>query len=322
MRSGWLMLSLLCAAAAAPAWAATPPTDNPVATYYSGDEGYPAWTGRVRWDNVIDMSAYAKGETSFEKFENARDELAAKGGGVLYYQGGEYDFSDGPLDGPKGRGLMLKPGVVLRGEAPQGRPRATSGRLELPTKLVFGFTRRDNAIETGERASVWLDGGLFSMHRDQRRPVRLQLRFPAWDGHTLYVAFRVLDDDVRTDSREPWNSDSVEVFLDYRNDRETVYNADDRRIVVDASGRIQVVGLARHIQKAAKRFEGGYAVEVALSGWNMGGYDGFKGKVIGFDVACNDSDTAGRRDGRVVWRGTQDNETDPSGFGTALFPEK
>ena len=142
----------------------------------------------------------------------------------------------------------------------------------------------------------------------------------AWDGHTLYVAFRVLDDDVRTDSKEPWSNDSVEVFLDYRNDRETVYNADDRRIVVDAAGRIHVVGLARHIQKAAKGFGGGYAVEIAVSGWNMGGYDSFKGKVIGFDVACNDSDTTGRRDGRVVWRGTADNETNPSGFGTALFP--
>jgi hypothetical protein len=39
-------------------------------------------------------------------------------------------------------------------------------------------------------------------------------------------------------------------------------------------------------------------------------------------VARSDSDSAGKRHGRVVLRGTQDNETDPSGFGTALFPEK
>ena len=143
-----------------------------------------------------------------------------------------------------------------------------------------------------------------------------------WDGHTMVVAFRVADDKVVTESKEPWNNDSVEVFLDYRSDRETVYNADDRRIVVDASGRMHVVGLERHIQKAAKRTDGGYTVEIAITGWNMGGYDSFKGRVIGFDVACNDSDSGGdRRDGRVVWRGTADNETDPSGFGTILFPE-
>jgi hypothetical protein len=142
-----------------------------------------------------------------------------------------------------------------------------------------------------------------------------------WDGHSLHIAFRVLDADVRTGSKEPWSNDSVEVFLDYRNDRQTVYNADDRRIVVDASGRIHVVGLARRIQRSVKRFDGGYAVEIAVSPWNMGGYDSFKGRVIGFDVACNDSDSAGKRDGRVVWRGTADNETDPSGFGTILLGE-
>ena len=126
---------------------------------------------------------------------------------------------------------------------------------------------------------------------------------------------------ARTESKETWNNDSVEVFLDYRNDQETVYNADDRRMVVDGFGRMHVVGLERHIQKAVKCFEGGYAVEITVSGLNMGGYDSFKGRVIGFDVACNDSDSAGKRNGRVLWRGTADNETDPSGFGTMLFPE-
>jgi endo-1,4-beta-xylanase len=143
----------------------------------------------------------------------------------------------------------------------------------------------------------------------------------AWDGHTLYVGFRVLDSNISAKSRKPWENDSVELFLDYRNDRETVYNVDDRRIVVDATGRTEVVGLKRHIQSAARKTEGGYTVEIAVTGWNMGGYDTFKGKAIGFDVACNDGDASGKRVGRVVWHGTARNETDPSGFGTALFPE-
>jgi len=134
----------LCGAALAIATsvvcAAATPTDNPVATFYRGDTGYPAWTDRVHWSNVIDMKAYDKGETDFERFENARDELAARGGGVLYYPGGTYDFSNGPMDGPEGRGLMLRRGVVIRGEAPRGRPVAVrQGKLELPTRFVFGF---------------------------------------------------------------------------------------------------------------------------------------------------------------------------------------
>jgi len=180
------------------------------------------------------------------------------------------------------------------------------GKVKVDGALDEAFWKPDKAVEK-------LVGGAF----DNRAT------FDAvWDGHSLHIAFRVLDDDVRTESKKPWNNDSVEVFLDYRNDRETAYNADDRRIVVDAAGRIHVVGLARRIQWSAKRFDGGHAAEIAVSPWNMGGYDSFKGRVIGLDVACNDSDSAGKRDGRVVWRGTQDNETDPSGLGTALFPEK
>lgn len=133
----WLM------AMALPAWAATVPVDNPVATFYVGPEGYPAWTDKIAWANVIDMAAYGKGATEFERFEKARDELAAKGGGVLYYRAGTYDFSDGPFDGPDGRGLMLKTGVVIRGETPSGHPVASErGALELGTKFVFGFQKR------------------------------------------------------------------------------------------------------------------------------------------------------------------------------------
>ncbi|MEI7834360.1 MAG: hypothetical protein WCJ56_14325, partial [bacterium] len=48
---------------------AAPPTDNAVASNYSGVEGYPQWTNAVKWANVIDMSTYANGKTNFEKFE-------------------------------------------------------------------------------------------------------------------------------------------------------------------------------------------------------------------------------------------------------------
>jgi hypothetical protein len=120
-----------------PAVRAADPTDNPVATFYSGPEGYPAWTDAVHWSRVINMKTYAKGKTAYEKFENALKEVH-EGGGVLYYPAGTYDFSTMP----PGRGLMLGPGVVIRGEAPAGRPRAADGKLDLPTKFVFGFRDR------------------------------------------------------------------------------------------------------------------------------------------------------------------------------------
>jgi hypothetical protein len=113
------------------------PTDNPIARFYSGPEGYPAWTDGIHWSNVINMKSYPKGKTAYERFEKARDELAERGG-VLYYPAGTYDFSTMP----PGHGLMLRRGVVIRGEAPTGHPVAANGQLELPTKFVFAFRNR------------------------------------------------------------------------------------------------------------------------------------------------------------------------------------
>ena len=67
--AAWLAIAMT-----APAIAADAPTDNPVATYYSGARGYAAWTDGIRWTRVIDMKQYRKGATEFERFENARDE--------------------------------------------------------------------------------------------------------------------------------------------------------------------------------------------------------------------------------------------------------
>ncbi|MGK7944854.1 MAG: hypothetical protein AB4058_10340, partial [Microcystaceae cyanobacterium] len=116
------------------------PTNNPIAEYYDGDEGYPAWTDQIKWHQVIDMGTYSNGSNDFEKFENARDELYAQGGGVLYYPAGEYDFSDLPAKGPDGRGLMLKKGIVIRGATPTGdRTAADDGKLDLLTTFKFPF---------------------------------------------------------------------------------------------------------------------------------------------------------------------------------------
>lgn len=149
-----ISVALLAAVAAnfLPIYTHSAPTDNPVASFYDGSEGYPAWTDRVKWANAIDMKAYDKGKNDFEKFEAARDELAAKGGGVLYYPAGIYDFKDAPSDGPSGRGLMLRSGVVIRGEKPEGKPLAVKdGKLDLKTRFVFGMQKKSVAVGESTR---------------------------------------------------------------------------------------------------------------------------------------------------------------------------
>jgi hypothetical protein len=137
------------------------PVDNPVATFYGLENGYPAWTDRIAWDVVFDVTDPAYGAvpddglSDFDAFELARDAAAAAGGGVVYFPAGTYHFTlpdagAGPGMGPHGRGLMLPTGVVIRGATPGGdqwaRPVEAypdDGQLDLPTKFVFEFQSRD-----------------------------------------------------------------------------------------------------------------------------------------------------------------------------------
>ncbi|MBD3243239.1 MAG: hypothetical protein GF331_21800 [Chitinivibrionales bacterium] len=140
-----LFRSCLCLASLA-AVAVAAPTDNPLASYYGPDNGYPTWTDEIRWSTVVDMSRYDNGATDFERFENARDSIHALGGGVLYYPTGVYTFDGPQLDAPDGRGLMLKTGVVIRGDAPGADKDASDGTLELGTQFVFVGTDRAEGV--------------------------------------------------------------------------------------------------------------------------------------------------------------------------------
>jgi len=131
MKSSCLpILAVFLAAFITPA--AAQPTNNAVRLQY-GPGAYPAWVDAIAWSNVIDVSSSAElsqtavagdpeaGERNFAAFEEARDRLYEAGGGVLYFPAGDYHFSlpdtgYGPGMGPLSRGLMLKKGIVIRGE--------------------------------------------------------------------------------------------------------------------------------------------------------------------------------------------------------------
>lgn len=136
-----------------------------------------------------------------------------------------------------------------------------------------------------------------------------------WNMFSLYVAVRVQDEAIVGDSDEPWNDDSVEVFLDVRNSRLKEYDNEVVRVVLGPSGKMHVVGLHRNPEAKVTRTEDGYTVEMRIIRTRLR-QENF---VFGFDVAVNDDDDGGERDGQVVWQGTARNDTDPSGFGTIIL---
>ena len=142
-----------------------------------------------------------------------------------------------------------------------------------------------------------------------------------WRPYHLYVAVKVTDKHIFINEKEPWNGDSVEIFLDAANNREQVYNFDDRRIVVTPDGKMTVFGPKEQLACAARRIDGGYTIEIDLSQHNFGSPQSEvkADSVMGLDIANNDDDNGKGRRCRVVWQGTKNNETDPSKFGTVIF---
>jgi hypothetical protein len=143
-----------------------------------------------------------------------------------------------------------------------------------------------------------------------------------WDTAGLFVAARVLDDGARNDSTNPWEDDSFELYLDADHTHGTAYDAQDRQFVIgrgdpdtalfERFGRKTGV-IAKTVNRADGR---GYTVEMFVPWSNLGIATPASGKVLGFDVGCNDDDTAtAPREGQTMWAGTKENWSTPGGFG-------
>jgi len=141
------------------------PTNNPIAEFYNTDEGYPAWTDQIKWNNVITMQNKFDAVANFEEFKTKRDLLYSQGGGVLYYPAGVYTFDIS--DAPNSEGLMLKKGVVIRGEKPSSGLSAVlpgsdiktlgvsdHGLKDMPTKFLFTTTDLGGQL-TGQCGKMW-----------------------------------------------------------------------------------------------------------------------------------------------------------------------
>ena len=143
-------------------------------------------------------------------------------------------------------------------------------------------------------------------------------RFTAiYDRHRIYIAVEVQDEKIVTGSEHPWEDDGIEIYFDRNNNKEKEYNSDDCRIVCSASGKVYAYNLEeRRATCAFKKTETGYTGEIRI------GFNGRRrpNRVYGFDLGVNDNDGTGET-GRIMWKGTAENETDTSGFGALVFRE-
>ncbi|MFC1462139.1 hypothetical protein ACFLQU_00905 [Verrucomicrobiota bacterium] len=98
-----------------------PPTNNPVAKYKI------PWTDEARWTQLVVITNYA-GKSWNDKFEAAQADLAKKGGGVVFFPAGTYQFKET---------LKLDSHIIIRGAKPPRITKARDGEYAPPTVFLF-----------------------------------------------------------------------------------------------------------------------------------------------------------------------------------------
>ncbi|WP_431927416.1 endo-1,4-beta-xylanase [Nonomuraea jabiensis] len=124
-----------------------------------------------------------------------------------------------------------------------------------------------------------------------------------WSGSTLYVLAQVTDPTLSEESPNPWDQDSIEIFVDPGNGKTKGYEDDDGQYRISFSGRITVGGtfdaggVKDHVKAVTRTVPGGYVVEAAI---DLPTITLAPGTLLGFDAQVNDA-TGTTRTSAVTW---------------------
>ncbi len=149
-----------------------------------------------------------------------------------------------------------------------------------------------------------------------------------YDANYLYILVEVKDAVVRVPDSGPvtwWEDDAVEVYLDGNNSKGTSYDANDFQYgfrytdpIVHAGGNSAGgAGGTTGVTFSLQLITGGYTMEARIPWTTINTGAPFDGKIIGIDIAVNDDDNGGPRDGQIATYSSSDQAfTNPSFFGT------
>ncbi len=140
-----------------------------------------------------------------------------------------------------------------------------------------------------------------------------------WDDQALYILAEVKDKELSVQSSTPHMQDSVEIFLDERNDKTKEYGPDDLHIRINYENKMTIDnGNPDMYYSAAKRTKDGYLVEsrIALKTKPE------NGTVFGIELQVNDAKGTERIGSINAFDGTGTAWHDPSTFGAIVLAGK
>lgn len=195
------------------------------------------------------------------------------------------------------------------------------GTLHLLPEKQIATVRRGTPTIDGNEDRVWRNVREFTTHRfvlgTSGATAEVKL---LWDEGHLYVYATVSDPVLSKASPNPWEEDSVELFVDANNAQGTSYDGDDAQYRINFDNEVSVGGTsaASNVTSATRQIAGGYVVEAAIA---LDADVTERGAVLGFDVQVNDDGAGdGVRSSVATWNDTSGQAyQDPSNFGALLL---
>ncbi|GIG23013.1 endo-1,4-beta-xylanase A [Cellulomonas chitinilytica] len=173
------------------------------------------------------------------------------------------------------------------------------GTLELVEPLSVLDVPRAAKVPTvdGTTDTVWADAPVVRTDQDlfgSDGGATAEVR-TLWRGDTLYVLADVTDPAVDVSADQPWEQDSLEIFVDTGNAKAGPYREGDAQLRVSATneqsfGEGDEAAQRARLTSATRRTDHGYVVEAAVGLLGTGGADAFQG----LDVLVNDAADGGR----------------------------
>ncbi|WP_366294178.1 endo-1,4-beta-xylanase [Paenibacillus sp. AN1007] len=142
-----------------------------------------------------------------------------------------------------------------------------------------------------------------------------------WSGQDLYLLVDVTDPQIITDAADPWDQDSIEIFLDENHQRTPFYQYDDAQFRISADNVATFAGSASpgRLESAVKKTAKGYQIEAKI---RLQSLTPKTGDVIGFELQINDNQGNNNKS-TAKWNDlTNDSWKNTSQYGILTFSNK
>ena len=159
----------------------------------------------------------------------------------------------------------------------------------------------------GEVDDIWQQTELIATDKVVRSDTKVDANFVSkshvrclWDARHLYVLAQVKDSKISTKSGNPWEQDSIEIFVDENKARSKGFQPDDSQYRISATGAITTggFGVGKKIRAKFAKTKNGYLIEAAIE-WHTKA--AAVGREIGVEFQVNNDDGSGGRVSISKW---------------------